>query len=142
VNLSLFFYPDFGCDARFIINNGHFSGRKARGKTLFSRNVVTATYPTGADSPSALPATGVPRISPIDGFTARLAFITVKGKSAIATDQHMVIPALGNDMDRAADQADRCHFRLVSDAVAVLAIMIEQFAGRILVKGLHVISSR
>jgi hypothetical protein len=112
------------------------------GKLFISCNIVTAAYPAGADSPSAFPTTGVVRIPPIDGFTANLAFITVKGKTAIATDQHMIIPAFGNDMDGTADQADRCHFRLVSDAVAILAIMIEKFAGRILVEGFHGISSR
>ena len=137
--------PLFWKRCPFFINDGHFPCRKARGNSSFSRKVVcrwTATYPTGADSPSALPATGVLRIPPIDGFTANFAFITVKGKATIATDQHMIIPAFGNDMDRTADQADRCHFRIVSDAVAVLAVMIEQFDGRILVKELHGISFR
>ena len=94
-------------------------------------------YPAGTGSQSALPAAGVPRVPPIDGFTARSAFITVKSIAAVEADKHMIIPGLGIDMDRAADQADRRHFRLVPDAVALFAILFEKALAGIPVNCLH-----
>lgn len=41
----------------------------------------------------------------------------------------MLVPFFGNDVDRTADQADEGHLRLLSDAVAVGAVVIEQLPG-------------
>ena len=57
-----------------------------------------------------------------------------EGEPAVATDKLMLVADLGDDVNRAANQADRCHLRLVPDAVAVVAIVIEQFFRRIPVK--------
>jgi hypothetical protein len=97
----------------------------------------TATYPAGTDPFSACPAGGVAWVAPINSFTARRAFITVKSKPAVATDKHVAIACLGNDMDGTADQADGSHFRLVSDTVALFAVLFVKLFGRIPVKIFH-----
>jgi hypothetical protein len=54
-------FPYFGSDARFLSTTVIFPAGKPEENSSFSRNVVcrwTATYPTGADSPSALPVAG------------------------------------------------------------------------------------
>jgi uncharacterized metal-binding protein len=81
----------------------NFYGNWGGNKEL-SRNHVTvvrcaAAIPTGADPQATDPATGVLRITPIDGFTARTAFITIKFKAAVATDKHLFIPDFGYDMN-------------------------------------------
>jgi len=60
--------------------------------------------------------------------------VAVEGKTTVTTEKHMVIPGLGNDMDRATDQADYRHFRLIPDAVAIITIVIEKYFSLIPVK--------
>ena len=102
--------------------------------------IRASACPASADPHAALPAAGVLRIAAVDGFAAGAAFITIKGKAAIEADQHAIIPGLGVNMDRAANQADRRHFRPVPDSVTVPAIVVEKFSGRFPVERFHPLS--
>jgi hypothetical protein len=75
--------------------------------TYFSMFVVrwAAAYPAGACSQTALPAARILRVTPVDGFPAGVAFITVKCIAAVATDKHMIIPKIRINVERSADQA-------------------------------------
>jgi hypothetical protein len=97
----------------------------------------TTASPASADPQSTIPTGGIPRVPPIDRGAASAAFITAKSKTAISTDPLARIPVFGKDMNRLADQADGGHFRTVADAVAVFAILLEQFFGGLSVQWCH-----
>ena len=75
------------------------SGQRMSADQSMSVDCRATAYPAGADSQAAYPATGILRITPVDGLAARLAFITVKVNAAVETDKHKIIPVLGSDMD-------------------------------------------
>jgi hypothetical protein len=80
------------------------------------------------------------RVTAINGFTANPACIAVKGKVAVAADEHVWIPGFGHNVDGFADQADGRHVGLVPDAIAVFTVAFVEFSDRFLVNGFHEIS--
>jgi len=97
----------------------------------------TATGPAGTGSQTTDTTGRILRVTTINGFAATAAGIAIEGKTAIAADQFIWIIRLWNNMNRPANQADRCHFRLVPDAVTFDAILFEQLLGSLPVNCFH-----
>jgi len=106
-------------------------------KAIFMSMRSTPTNSTRTDPQPTFPARRILRVAPIDGFTAGRTLVTVEDKAAITTDQFERVVWLGHDMNGSADQAERCHLRLVSNAVSLMTVVVVQFPGRFPVKYFH-----
>ena len=100
----------------------------------------TAAGSAGTDSHRAFPTSRVQRITAVNCFRAGWTLVAIKGKAAVAADKHDSISGLGNNMDRATDQAHVGHFRFIPDAGTIFVIVVKQLLCRVPVKWFHVVS--
>ena len=100
----------------------------------------TAAGSAGTDPHRAFPASRVQRVTAVNSFSADRTLVAIKGKATVAADKHGRITGLGNNMDRAANQAHVCHFRLVPDAGTIFVVVIKQLLCRVPVKRFHMVS--
>lgn len=99
---------------------------------------LTATGTATADACAAFPAVWVFRVAPVNGFTADGALVAIPAEAAVATGKFTRFTIFRDNMDRAADQAESCHLRFVSNAVPLPAVVIEQLFCRVSVKWFHI----
>jgi hypothetical protein len=71
-------------------------------------------------------AAGVFRITSINRFATGRTAVAVEGKAAVAACQLLIVTGFWNNIYGFTDQADRGHFRAVSHAISLRAILSEQ----------------
>jgi hypothetical protein len=94
---------------------------------IYLGGTISLARRTDTAAKSALAAFGGFRIAGIDGFTAYLADISQKIKAAATAVVYMGMRAIRhNHIGRAADQTDRYHTGVLSEAGAVTAKTVKK----------------
>ena len=72
------------------------------------------------------PASWITRVPPINRPATVRTYVAIEGKTAVAAGQHPFVILFGIDQDGFTDQADRGHFRTISDAISLAAVFFEK----------------